>query len=504
MHGGRRRSLILWCGAPRPHTSDPNRSFENATGGSSMATPPSTSAPSRARLIPSRSRDAERPPHQRRRRTRRILASEGVFDSIVSLAGLLGRPVRNQTGQEIGRLDDVVARWADGQIYPPVSGLVIRVGRRLAFVPASAIDRIGHAEVILRSARLDLRDVIRRSGEVLLAKDVLDHQLVDVEGVQVIRAADLYLAEVIGRIRLVGADVSNATLLRRLGPRRWRPRPTPGRVIDWATIQPVTESAKDVSGAATHVRLKTTNEGLHRLRPGELADLLEDLGRAGPRELLAALGPDEAADALEEMQPEDLEQLLREADPAEAGRLVAAMEPDEAVDALRDLPLAVRGEVLRHIPANTAFALRELLGYEEDEAGGIMTTTLVTAKSGEKVKKVVDRLSEARAHGADLDAVAVVDDDGRLLDDVSVLDILLALRASTDTRMSALLGDEDVVTVSPHTSARDAAAQLVEARRHSMVVVNDQGCPIGRILADDVLDVLVPTKGRFHFPRLLS
>ena len=118
----------------------------------------------------------------------------------------------------------------------------------------------------------------------------------------------------------------------------------------------------------------------------------------------------------------------------------------------------MRGEVLRHIPAVTALALRELLGYEEDEAGGIMTTALVTAKSGDKVKKVVDRLSEARAHGADLDAVAVVDDDGRLLGDVSVLDILLALRTSTDTRMSALLGDEDVVTVSPHTSAGEAAA----------------------------------------------
>ncbi len=465
-----------------------------------MATPPSTSAPSRSRLIPGRSRDAERSPHQRRRRTRRILASEGVFDSIVSLAGLLGRPVRNQTGQEIGRLDDVVARWADGQMYPPVSGLVIRVGRRLAFVPASAIDRIGHAEVVLRSARLDLRDVIRRSGEVLLAKDVLDHQLVDVEGVQVIRAADLYLAEVIGRIRLVGADVSNATLLRRLGPRRWRPRPTPDRVIDWAAIQPFTDSAKDVSGAATQVRLKTTNEGLHRLRPGELADLLEDLRRDERRELLAALGPDEAADALEEMQPEDLEQLLRESDPVEAARLLAAMEPDEAVDALRDLPLALRAEVLRHIPASTALALRELLGYEEDEAGGIMTTALVTAKSGEKIKKVVDRLSESRAHGADLDAVAVVDSDGRLLGDVTVLDILLALRTSSDTRMSALLGDEDVVTVSPHASAGEVAGQLVEARRHSMVVVDEDGAPIGRILADDVLDALGTDQGPLPLP----
>ena len=471
-----------------------------------MATPPPTNAPARSGLFHGRSRDPERVPHQRRRRTRRILASEGVFDSIVSLAGLLGRPVRNQTGQEIGRLEDVVARWADGQMYPPVSGLIIRVGRRIAFVPASAIDRIGHAEVLLRSARLDLRDVQRRPGEVLLAKDVLDHQLVDVEGVQVIRAADLYLAEVIGRIRLVGADVSNATLLRRLGPRRWRPRPTPDRVIDWAAIQPFAESAGDgaANGATSSVRLKTTNEGLHRLRPGELADLLEDLRRDERRELLAALSPAEAADALEEMQPEDLEQLLRESDPSEAARLLAAMEPDEAADALRDLPLAVRAEVLRYIPSKTALALRQLLGYDEDEAGGIMTTALVTAKSGEKVKKVVDRLSEARSHEVDLDAVAVIDDDGRLLDDVIVLDVLLALRTDPDTRMSALLGDEDVVTVSPHASADEVAGQLIEARRHSMVVVDDTHRPIGRILADDVLDALVPTKGRFHFPRLLS
>ncbi len=468
-----------------------------------MATPPPTSTPARSGLFNGRPRVPGRGPHQRRRRTRRILASEGVFDSIVSLAGLLGRPVRNQQGQEIGRLVDVVARWSDGQMYPPVSGLVIRVGRRDAFVPASAIDRIGHAEVLLRSSRLDLRDVERRDNEVLLAKDVLDHQLVDVEGVQVIRAADLYLAEVIGRIRLVGADVSTATLLRRLGPRRWRPRPTPDRVIDWAAIQTFAEPTGEV-GAATQVRLKTTNEGLHRLRPGELADLLEDLRRDERQELLAALGPDEAADALEEMQPEDLVQLLRESDPVEAARLVAAMEPDEAVEALRDLPLALRAEVLRHIPSTTALALRQLLGYGEDEAGGIMTTALVTAKSGDKVKKVTDRLSEARDHDVDLDAVAVVDSDGRLLGDVEVLDILFALRASSDTRMSALLDEEDVVTVHPKTPINDVANQLVETRRRSMVVVDDDGRPIGRILADDVLDAVVPTRGRFHFPRLLS
>jgi CBS domain-containing protein len=469
-----------------------------------MATPPPSDAPTRSGFtLPGRRDTAQRPAHQRRRRTRRILASQGVFDSIVSLAGILGRPVTNQTGQEIGRLDDVVARFTDGQMYPPVTGLVIKVGRRLAFVPAEAIERIAHAEVLLRSARLDLRDVMRRPGEVMLAKDVMDHQLVDVDGVQVIRAADLYLAEVLGRQRLVGADVSTSTLLRRLGPRRWRPLPTPDRVIDWAAIQPFGD-AFDGAEETSPVRLRTTHEGLHRLRPGELADLLEDLRRDERQELLAALSPDEAADALEEMQPDDLEQLLREAEPEEAARLLSAMEPDEAVDALRDLPAAPRNEVLGHMEPEKGTALRKLLGYPEDEAGGIMTSALVVARSKSTVAAVVEQLAEAKGHDVDLDAVAVVNKDGQLVGDVTLLTILLTLQEDPEVRLSALLGDEDVVTVRPDTPADEVAAQLVEARRLSLVVVDEDGRPIGRILADDVLDALVPTKGRFHFPRLLS
>jgi len=264
---------------------------------------------------------------------------------------------------------------------------------------------------------------------VLLAKDVLDHQLVDVDGVQVIRAADLYLAEVIGRIRLVGADVSTSTLLRRLGPRRWRPSPTPDRVIDWAAIQPFGDSSDSVDGN-TQVRLKTTHEGLHRLRPGELADLLEDLRRDERSELLAALSSDEAADALEEMQPDDVAQLLREADPDDAARMLAAMEPDEAVDALRDLPTGTRTELLRRMAPTSALALRELLGYPEDEAGGIMTSALVLVASNDTVTQVADRLEEARSHDLDLDAVAVVDNEGRLIGDISLLTILLTMRAT--------------------------------------------------------------------------
>ena len=177
---------------------------------------------------------------------------------------------------------------------------------------------------------------------------MLDHQLVDVDGVQVIRAADLYLA---ARARPVTAWSAWTSRPRACSAASARPAgghtPTPDRVIDWGAIQPFGETEQ---GAAPEVRLRTTNEGLERLRPGELADLLEDLMRPERQSLLDSLTPEEAADALEEMDPEELASLLREAEPARAAELLGAMEPDEAVDALRDLTSDERAEVLAAMP----------------------------------------------------------------------------------------------------------------------------------------------------------
>ena len=432
-----------------------------------------------------------------RQRSQRVLANRTVRDAIVSLAGVVGRPVRNQGGAEIGRLVDVVCRWSGDETYPPVTGLVVRVGHRLAFVDAAAVDTIEHTQVLLNNARLDLVDFRPRPGEVTLNEQVLDHQLVDVDGVQVIRAADLYLAPVAGRYSLVGVDISTQSLLRRLGPARWRHTPTPERVIDWGAIQPFGETEE---GAAPEVRLRTTNQGLERLRPGELADLLEDLMRPERQKLLDSLTPEEAADALEEMDPEELATLLREADPARAAQLLADMEPDEAVDALRDLTSEERGDVLAVMAPAKAAEMVRLLGYPEDEAGGFMTTAFLVASTSETVSSLAARLADHDACPDELDAVALVDDHGQLVWDLPLLQLLIN---PGDTILGDLVGEAEPVTVGIHAGVGEVAERLVDARRMSVVVV-EAGRPVGRILADDVLDALLPERGRIHFPRLLQ
>ncbi len=434
-------------------------------------------------------------------RSARLITSRNVRQSLISLAGIIGTPVRNQAGEDVGRLVDVVARVHGEERYPPVTGLVARVGRRQAFLDAGAIGTVEHSGVKLRTSRLDLRDFHRRPGELLLARDLLDHQLVDVDGVQVIRAADLYLAPVGDRLRLVGVDVSVQSLLRRLGPKALRGRPTPDRVIDWDAVQPFRDEL--TSGPAT-VKLRTPNRGLPRLRPAELADLLEDLRRPARQELLASLDPEQAADALEEMEPEELRALLREVEPEQAAKLIAAMESDEAVDALRDLSEKESTEVLAAMAPERAHHLSELLAYPEDAAGGFMSTTLVLAGIDETIRDARQRLTEFADHRSEIDAIVVVDADGRLLDDLPLFELLIA---DDETRLGDILANDDhteCATVGPEANVREVAAQLIDSRRSSVLVVDENGRPLGRILADDIVDALTPDRGRLHFPRLLK
>jgi Mg/Co/Ni transporter MgtE len=346
---------------------------------------------------------------------------------------------------------------------------------------------------------MDLREFQRREGEVLLHRDILDHQLVDTDEVQVIRAADLYLAQVGDKVRLVGVDVSLQTLLRRLGPKRFRWHPTPDRVIDWAAIESFGADSPEEPAA---MKLRAPHAALRRLRPAELADVLEGLGRPGRKELLASLDHDLAADVLEEMEPGELTALLREVDPSQAADLIARMEPDEAVDALRDLPAGEQAQLLAQMPAATQRELARLLGYPEDEAGGVMTTVLCTATPDETVAEVRKRLRKLAKHQTEIDSVAVVDAKGRLVGDVSAFDLLVN---EGDKPLSALIDPDDPpVTLRPEADIDMVATEMVESRRSSLLVVDEKGRPLGRILSDDVLDALVPGHGRLHFPRILQ
>jgi CBS domain-containing protein len=430
-------------------------------------------------------------------RAAQVQSPFSINGALISVAGLIGGPVvSGHDNQELGNVVDLVFRWDTKQSYPPLSGIIVKIGRRLAWISADKIKTVAKTNIRLTTATLDLRDFEARPGEVRLAKDVLDHQLVDMNGVRVVRASDLYVTSISGTTRLVGVDVGYRTLLRRLGPSRWRTRPTPAAVIDWATVR----SFGRERGDKQDLRLGASRSELRKLRPGELADLLEDLGRSERQEFLNTLTTEEAADALEEMEPEELGSLLRESTPEEAASLLTEMESDEAADALRDMDDSMRDELIGRMSDESGRLVRTVLAHKEDTAGGSMNTTVLTARPEETVGQLRHRLIKLGEDPTELDAAAIVDDQGQLLYDVPLAQLFIA---TPDQPLSDFMKGPKPITVSADLDIEKVAELLIASRHSSLLVVSEDYEPIGRIVADDVVDALLPGRDGFHFPRIL-
>ena len=409
-----------------------------------------------------------------------VLARKSIRDSLVSLAGLLGCSVRNEDGREIGRLVDVVVKHGH-DAYPPVSGLIVKVGLRKSFIDGARIAKLSRNEIQLSSTTISLTDYKRRSDESLLDADVLDHQIVDVNGLRVVRSSDLYLAPLDKEIRVVGVDISFVTFLRRIFPGALGRRATPQHVLDWATVA----SLADTSGV---VKTSGSKTALSQLRPADLADLIEDLAGREQSALIEMLDPELAADALEEMEDEELQGLLRGLTEGRAAELLSRMEPDESAEVLRDLDDEHREDILKAMDSKMAKQLRQLIAFDETLAGGIMTTHMVIAHETDTVGAALAMLIESRDRDIS-DGVVIVDGKGKLIDHIQIIELVAS---KPNDVLSTLVGPPYPTSVQIDSPLEEVIEEFSNNRGASIVVIDEKGKPVGRILADDLVDALKP------------
>ena len=408
-----------------------------------------------------------------------VLARKSIRDALVSVAGLIGCPVRDDDGKDLGKLVDVVVRHGE-ETYPAVTGLIVKVGSRKSFIEGARIGKLSQDEIRLSSTKIDLKEFTRRQGESLLDADVIDHQIVDVDGLRVVRSSDLYLAPLDKEIRLVAVDVSFISFLRRVFPGTVRRRPTPDKVVDWSTVASLTDSTGQV-------RTSGPRSALSQLRPADLADLIEDLVGREQGALIELLDPDLAADVLEEMEDEDLQGLLRGLSAERAAELLARMEPDESAEVLRDLDDEHRESILNAMTLETSKSLRHLVSFDETLAGGIMTTHSVLCRETDTVAKALAQLVKHRARDIS-DGVVVVDSKGKLRDHIQMIELVSADPASL---LKQLIGPPYPTAVLLNTPLDEVIEEFSNNRGSSIIVIDDTNRPVGRIMADDLVDALV-------------
>ncbi|GAB4204235.1 MAG: magnesium transporter [Roseiflexaceae bacterium] len=398
------------------------------------------------------------------------------------LANLIGRPVQGKTGELIGKLDDLIVRIGDAT-YPPITGLVVRDGRRRFFVPGSHL-AVLNGVARLKSSTVDLQPFQRRDGEVLLGQDVLDHQINDITGRRIVRVNDVQIAPIDadGSYRVIGVDISPQALLRRLGPRFLAERIVGRHVVDWDEVQYLASAAP--------VQLKVSYQGLSELNPVDLARIVDALSYRESAEIVAALDDETAAETLEEVSDERLADLLEGMDHERAADILEEMEPGAAADALEDLDRELAQQILARMEPEEAADVQEFLAYDEDSVGRIMTTEFVRAAAGDTVSEVLLRLRGVDEAPDPLLAIYVVaDDQPDTLRGIVRLRSLLT--ADTSLPLSELM-EENPPTVGVGDPAEDAARILAEYHLLAVPVLDEQGQMIGVVTVDDALAVLLP------------
>lgn len=409
------------------------------------------------------------------------------------LSQILGRPIRDVEGDSVASIKDVVVRL--GEDHPPVMGLVARYGRRDFYILRGRLSQFGAQGSQLNTDILDLRPFSRRDGEVLLARDVLDKQLIDVDGKRVVRVNDVQLFEAAGEWRVTGADVSLQGLWRRLAPAGFFGSQRPVEVIDWADVGYL------ATDAAT-VQLKSSRAKLSRLHPVEIARLAESLSFQQGAEVLASLDDETAAETLEEMPEEHQARIIGDMDEERAADILEHMSPDEAADVLGDLPEAVATDLLSRMEDDEQAEVAELLPYEDDTAGGLMTTEFVTLPKGLTVAGALARLREMAETPNMIYYLYVVEREGswKLSGVIALRSLILA----DPTYLLEQVMREEFQTAHPDDSARDVAETIAEYNLLALPVIDDEGDIAGIVTVDDAIGWLLPKGWRQRLPRLFG
>jgi len=409
------------------------------------------------------------------------------------LSQVLGRPILDLEGERVATLKDVIVRLGEDD-HPPVAGFVARYRRRDFFLSRWRISHFGEAGVRLNSDILDLAPFMRREGEVLLARDVLDKQLIDVDGKRVVRVNDVQIIEAANEWRVTGADVSLQGLWRRLAPSFLR-RDRPVEVIDWADVGYL------ATQAAT-VQLKSSRGKLARLHPVEIARLAEAFSYQHGAEIVESLDDETAAETLEEMAAERQAQILGDMDEERAADILERMSPDEAADVLGDLPEAKAEDLLNLMEDDEQSEVAELLTYEDDTAGGLMTTEFVTMPRDLTVGEALARLREMAETPNMIYYLYVVESEGSWK-----MEGVIALRSLILSDQSAPLEQvmrTEMQFAHPDDNAADVAQKISEYNLLALPVIDESGDILGIVTVDDAIEILLPKDWRQRLPKLFG
>ncbi len=332
-------------------------------------------------------------------------------------------------------------------------------------------------------------------GLIRIKKDVLDQQIIDVNDQKVVRVIDVDFDiqpnPMHTELRIVAVNVGAAAAARRLFQGllakhkiRTISSVLPNKLIPWEFVNLIEPDA------ARRVKLRISYNRLAQLHPADLADILEELSRDDQRSLIESLDDETAADAVSEIPTRMQVALLNSLSADKAADIVEEMAPDEAADVLQELPPKTSAEVLANMETKEANEVRELLGFEENTAGGLMTTEFIVLLETATVEAAIDALKNFTGS---LDTIHSIYLIATSLGLTGIVPLARLLLADKNSELNTLVTNQPI-SVPFHADDKTVVSLFHKYNLLTLPVVDDNGRLLGVVTADDVLELVVKEK----------
>jgi CBS domain-containing protein/sporulation protein YlmC with PRC-barrel domain len=408
---------------------------------------------------------------------------------MIFLSDFLNAEVVDLRQHRVGEVRDLIVVMTD--TFPRVTGVVLKGNRRLRSIDWTVVRSWDNKELSLKVPGDQLHAHTRQDSELWLSRQVLDKQIVDMDGRRVVRVNDLQLSQVDGNLLLVGVDIGGRGLMRRLGLEGIGRRITAGLGLDWPQKLISWEAVDPVKSDVNSVKLRIAHTKLAKLHPADIADIVNELSPEDRSAVFAALDDEKAADTLEEIhEPQMQASILERLDVERASDILEAMSPDEAADLLAGLPQQRAQLLLQKMEEDEAEDVEELLAYQEDTAGGLMTTGYVAVVHTLTAAQAIDRLRELEPDAESVYYVYVVDEEEHLLGVLSLRDLIVA-KPQTPIREFMI---QKVIAVQLDARPREIAELIAKYNLLAVPVVDEHNRIQGIVTVDDVMERVLPAR----------
>ena len=379
---------------------------------------------------------------------------------MIYLSQLLGNPVYDAKGENIGRVNDLGI--ATGEVFPRVTSLAIEGPSRTPFMLSwrKYVDTYNENEVRLKVVKTDIRFSYLQPDEVLIARDLLNKQIVDTRGVRVVRVNDLKLSDTnSSQLRLLGAEVGARGLLRTLSPKlehavlkiaKAMGKTIPEKIIAWNYMDLLDRDLSDV-------KLSVTHKTLDDMHPADIADIIERLDPRLRGQVFAQLDAEQKAGTIAEFDDDTIAaDIMSSMNDTDASQMLSEMDPDDAAELVGELDYDKAEKLLRLMGVKEQRAVRQLLGYKEDTAGRIMTSEVVDLFENDTVADAVEVLSNLDEDFETIHYIYIKDKDDKLTGAVSLNALLLA---KDEDHLKDIADIEDLKTANPDDDQEDVAEE---------------------------------------------